>query len=552
MKALRKITAAALAIMLCLSMVLSASAVTVEAPKSNHKIKEVVYYDKNPDPSAQDEMANYPAVWMLYDDPDNHTNNEVFVLKAVDTEEEAENKDMGIKGFKVDGKWYKVVALWTVNPDADIIDKGEGHKAVFTPLYYSKEDKPRAGETVSVALYDYDSSGLSNLVDVVIPEEGKETNVKVEEEKYCTITVHYVYAGGGQAAPDAVETCKVGLENYLINSPIIEGYTPDKNVVTGIPSGDKEETVTYSKNTEPASAEATTAPVPTEAAEGTTSTQAIVIEPTQEPTNTEPASSEAATDPAPAEATESTTSAQAVVIEPTQAPTKAEDVTVEPTKPNVKPTQEAVADPTTQPATAAEVETAAPTTPEVNPTDPAEELISIKDAKATVENAGAYTGKEKKPKVQVELDGKKLTLDTDYIVSYSNNKNAGKGIALIKGEGAYTDSITVDFNIAKADNPVKLKAKAITVKAKKLIKKKKAVKAFTLTRAKGKVTAKISKDVTSKKIRKKIKISSDGALTFKKGKYSKGTYKLKVNFTAKGNGNYNSKSITKTIKIKVT
>lgn len=182
MKALRKITAAALAIMLCLSMVLSASAVTVEAPKSNHKIKEVVYYDKNPDPSAQDEMANYPAVWMLYDDPDNHTNNEVFVLKAVDTEEEAENKDMGVKGFKVDGKWYKVVALWTVNPDADIIDKGEGHKAVFTPLYYSKEDKPKAGETVSVALYDYDSSGLSNLVDVVIPEEGKETNVKVEEE----------------------------------------------------------------------------------------------------------------------------------------------------------------------------------------------------------------------------------------------------------------------------------------------------------------------------------------------------------------------------------
>ncbi len=43
MKALRKITAAALAIMLCLSMVLSASAVTVEAPKLNHKIKEVVY-----------------------------------------------------------------------------------------------------------------------------------------------------------------------------------------------------------------------------------------------------------------------------------------------------------------------------------------------------------------------------------------------------------------------------------------------------------------------------------------------------------------------------
>ena len=117
--------------------VLSTAAETIEnMPKSAHKIHDVVYYDKNPDPSAEGEMADYPAVWMSYDDPDNHTNAEVFVLKPVDSEEEAENTYFGMNGFRIDGKWYKVAALWTVNPDADIIDKGNGKKAVFTPLYY--------------------------------------------------------------------------------------------------------------------------------------------------------------------------------------------------------------------------------------------------------------------------------------------------------------------------------------------------------------------------------------------------------------------------------
>ena len=83
------------------------------------------------------------------------------------------------------------------------------------------------------------------------PVEGKSTGekvVKVEQEMFCTITVHYVYAEGGQAAPDVVEKYEIGLENYLINSPTIEDYTPDRNVVTGIPGGDAEFTVTYTGN----------------------------------------------------------------------------------------------------------------------------------------------------------------------------------------------------------------------------------------------------------------------------------------------------------------
>ena len=154
-----------------------ADVVIQDMPKSNHKIKEAVYYDKNPNPNAEGEMVNYPAVWMLYDDPDNHTNSEVFVLKEAASKEEANNSDFGYEGFRINGKWYKVVGLWTVNPESDIIDKGNGEKAVFTPLYYSEADTPQAGDKVQLALYDYDSKGISNLVDVVVPEEGGESRV---------------------------------------------------------------------------------------------------------------------------------------------------------------------------------------------------------------------------------------------------------------------------------------------------------------------------------------------------------------------------------------
>ena len=184
-----------LAIILALTMligiipmtVLSTVAETIESlPKSMHKIHEAIYYDKNPDPNAQGEVADYPALWMSYDDPENHTNTEVFVLKKVDSQEEADNKELGMEGFKIDGKWYKVAALWTVYPEQDIIDKGNGKKAVFTPLYYTKSEKPNPGDKVNVALFDYesgDNGGISNLVEVEIPEKGKTTEVVVEDEK---------------------------------------------------------------------------------------------------------------------------------------------------------------------------------------------------------------------------------------------------------------------------------------------------------------------------------------------------------------------------------
>ena len=104
----------------------------------------------------------------------------------------------------------------------------------------------------------------------------------------------------------------------------------------------------------------------------------------------------------------------------------------------------------------------------------------------------------------------------------------------------------------KKANPIKLKAKTKTIKAKKLKSKKQTVKALTVSKAQGAVTfAKVKKGTTSK-IYKKITVNKKtGKITFKKGKYKKKTYKVKIKVTAKGNSNYNAKTLSKVVKIKV-
>ncbi len=194
-KRTKSILAVILSLCLCICLITTsvlpalADVVIQDMPKSNHNIKELVYYDTNPDPAAsQYGTQDFPAVWALYDDPDGHENSEIFSLKEAASQEEARNKKFGMDGFRINGKWYKVIALWTVNPSSDIIDKGNGEKAVFTPLYYSEGDKPQQGETIQVALYDYEANdgkgGISNLVDVKVPGPGGQTEVTVSSE--CT------------------------------------------------------------------------------------------------------------------------------------------------------------------------------------------------------------------------------------------------------------------------------------------------------------------------------------------------------------------------------
>ncbi len=104
----------------------------------------------------------------------------------------------------------------------------------------------------------------------------------------------------------------------------------------------------------------------------------------------------------------------------------------------------------------------------------------------------------------------------------------------------------------KKENPIKVTVKAKTVKLKKLKKKAQKVKAIKVKNAQGKVTFKLVKSGITKKIRKLVKIGSNGVLTIKKWKKAKkGTYKIKVKITAAGTSAYNAKTITKTIKVKI-
>ncbi|MCM1569768.1 MAG: Ig-like domain-containing protein [Roseburia sp.] len=60
-----------------------------------------------------------------------------------------------------------------------------------------------------------------------------------------------------------------------------------------------------------------------------------------------------------------------------------------------------------------------------------------------------YTGKAMKPDVTVKDGTKKLSKNTDFKVTYSDNKKAGRATVVIKGIGNYTGSKTLNFTISK-------------------------------------------------------------------------------------------------------
>lgn len=117
-----------------------------------------------------------------------------------------------------------------------------------------------------------------------------------------------------------------------------------------------------------------------------------------------------------------------------------------------------------------------------------------------------------------------------------------------------SDMYEASFSIAATPkaNPMNAKAKTVTFKYAKVKKKTqsvKAAKAFTVKKAKGKVTYKVTKYVT-KAAKSKVKVASNGKVTVKKGT-KKGAYKLKVKVTAAGSATYKSGSKTVTLKVMV-
>ena len=193
-----------------------------------------------------------------------------------------------------------------------------------------------------------------------------------------------------------------------------------------------------------------------------------------------------------------------VVTTPTTIPTEPTTVKVEPTT-AVEPTTEKVTDKTTEPATQAPTVAPVATTNVVTPT----EVPSSSVAPAVTEPVVKPT-ESVEPVEPVDKHNKKV-------------------------------------NTLKVVNK-----KTKVVKAKKLKYKGKKITPLKITKAQGKVTVTKIKKGTSKKLYKKIKVyKKSGKIYIKKGKYAKKTYKIKLKVTASGNTKYLSKTIIKTVKIKI-
>ena len=80
------------------------------------------------------------------------------------------------------------------------------------------------------------------------------------------------------------------------------------------------------------------------------------------------------------------------------------------------------------------------------------EKNDISNADITVGGGSfTYNGKAITPEVEVSYEGQVLTEGTDYILSYSSNKDAGTAVITISGTGDYTGEVTRNFTIGKAD-----------------------------------------------------------------------------------------------------
>ncbi|MCC8168059.1 MAG: L,D-transpeptidase family protein [Clostridiales bacterium] len=161
-----------------------------------------------------------------------------------------------------------------------------------------------------------------------------------------------------------------------------------------------------------------------------------------------------------------------------------------------------------------------------------EALIDISSCTVTLSKTSyTYNGAARKPgvTVTVNVDGKtvKLKKNTDYTVTYKNNKNVGTAKVVIKGTGSYTGKTTVTF---------KIKAKSIS-KAK-----------VTLSKTK------YTYNGSAKKPSATVKLTLNGStVTLKKNtdytvSYSSNTKVGTATVTIKGKGNY-SGTVKKTFKI---
>lgn len=158
--------------------------------------------------------------------------------------------------------------------------------------------------------------------------------------------------------------------------------------------------------------------------------------------------------------------------------------------------------------------------------------------------------------VTVNDSDAKATIEDPSIASISQNDT---GVVTVKGlkagktnivfsldKNGEVETVKVAVTVKAADkkaNTMSVKSTNKTYKVSKLKKKAQSYKAITVSKAQGKVTYKVTK--------KNSKLTfKNGKVTVKK-KTKKGTYKITVKVTAAGNATYKSKSVSKTITVKV-
>ena len=82
-----------------------------------------------------------------------------------------------------------------------------------------------------------------------------------------------------------------------------------------------------------------------------------------------------------------------------------------------------------------------------------------------------YTGNLQTPSVTVKYNGKTLKKNTDYNVTYKNNKYPGKAQCIIQGKGVFTGTKTIYFYISPSKQSITYlksnKTKTATIKFKK-------------------------------------------------------------------------------------
>ena len=166
----------------------------------------------------------------------------------------------------------------------------------------------------------------------------------------------------------------------------------------------------------------------------------------------------------------------------------------------------------------------------------------ISDAAFDKVAAKTYTGKAIKPAVTVKYAGATLTKDTDYTVSYKDNKNIGTATITVTGKGNFTGTKKITFKITP---------KKVTLS--KAVNNKKGTATVSWKRDKSVTGYELycsTKKSSGYKLEKTITKNSTTSYADKKLKKGKTYYyKIRAYKTVNGKKVYGSYSSVKSVKI---